>query len=192
VTATVEAGYQNVKVDLVNSQKVLSSASTVLGSGANNLGLLGAANINGTGNDQANVICGNSGANVIQGLGGNDILDGGLGRDVLTGGAGQDVFDFNSRCDSAKSLTACDCVTDFISGADRIDLSTIDARKGVSGNQSFRWIGTKDFHEKSGELHYQRSGSGVLVSGDINGDGKADFCIHLENLSIISKSDFIL
>src|SRR5262249_26185103 len=48
-----------------------------------NLTLTGSANIDGTGNDDANTITGNSG---------NNTLDGGLGADSLAGGIGNDTY----------------------------------------------------------------------------------------------------
>jgi Ca2+-binding RTX toxin-like protein len=67
------------------------------------LTLLGAASINGTGNGLANLIIGNSANNVLSGAGGadtlmggagDDALTGGLGNDSLTGGTGNDIFSF--------------------------------------------------------------------------------------------------
>jgi len=73
---------------------VQSSIGYTLGYMVENLTLTGAANINGNGNDQANVLTGNSGANALYGLNGNDTLNGGAGADKLYGGAGNDQFVF--------------------------------------------------------------------------------------------------
>ena len=54
------------------------------------LTLTGAADIDGTGNDEDNLINGNSGSNKLYGLAGNDRLVGDGGDDVLDGGAGLD------------------------------------------------------------------------------------------------------
>ncbi|MCE4536433.1 PA14 domain-containing protein [Pelomonas sp. P7] len=62
---------------------VLASASHVLEANVENLTLTGNANIDGTGNDLANVITGNGGSNV---------LDGGAGADTLVGGTGNDTY----------------------------------------------------------------------------------------------------
>ncbi|NWG23430.1 MAG: hypothetical protein HXY30_03260, partial [Pseudorhodoplanes sp.] len=61
---------------------VYSSVTHTLGANFENLTLLGTANINGTGNGDANVIIGNSGNNVLAGLAGADTLNGGDGTDT--------------------------------------------------------------------------------------------------------------
>lgn len=82
VSAIVDPGILNAKVDLVNGKEINSSANITLGDNAFDLRLLGISNINGTGNGNANVITGNAGNNVLTGLGGNDIIDGGNGTDT--------------------------------------------------------------------------------------------------------------
>ncbi|MEO6279813.1 PA14 domain-containing protein [Roseateles sp.] len=62
---------------------VRSSVSFTLGANVENLVLLGGADIDGTGNAQANQLTGNSG---------NNVLDGGTGADVMTGGLGDDTY----------------------------------------------------------------------------------------------------
>jgi Ca2+-binding RTX toxin-like protein len=70
---------------------VLSSVSNFdLDANVENLVLAGVGDIDGTGNELANVITGNSGSNIIFALGGNDTLLGGAGDDSLDGGTGND------------------------------------------------------------------------------------------------------
>ena len=192
VSVTIAAGQQNAKVDLLDASEILSSVSITLGDGAVSLGLLGVAALRGTGNDVANILRGNKGANALDGKGGNDFITGAAGRDVLTGGTGADRFDFNAISESAKNATYRDHVTDFLRGADKIDLGTIDARTGVAGNQAFKWIATQAFHHKAGELHYVKTARSIVVEGDVNGDGKADFQIQLDGRSVLGAADFIL
>ncbi|MEZ5829043.1 MAG: hypothetical protein R3D30_07705 [Hyphomicrobiales bacterium] len=42
---------------------------------------------------------------------------------------------------------------------DGIDLRTIDAMKGVAGNQTFKFIGKQGFHDVKGELRFEDKGS---------------------------------
>jgi Ca2+-binding RTX toxin-like protein len=118
---------------------VFSSASLTLGANVEELTLVGAANLSGTGGAGDNGIFGNLGNNALSGAGGNDTLlggggtdtllggdgddtlTGGEGVDTLTGDAGIDTFDFNSLDGSV------DVITDFDTGegGDIIDVSDL-------------------------------------------------------------------
>jgi len=150
-------------------------------------------------------ISGDLGADVLSGLAGNDMVDGaagadtltgGLGKDLLTGGTEADIFDFNFRGETLKGAGR-DLITDFAHLTDDIDLSGIDARSGA-GNQAFKWIGKKGFHDVKGELHYKlvnlagTANDKTIVEGDVNGDGRADFQIELSGLIGLTKGDFVL
>ncbi|WP_373533062.1 hypothetical protein [Vampirovibrio sp.] len=69
---------------------VQAKVSYTLGSQLENMTLLGASNINGTGNSLDNTIAGNSG---------NNILDGAAGNNTLLGGLGNDTYVLNSMAD---------------------------------------------------------------------------------------------
>jgi len=92
---------------------VQTAASYVLSADLENLTLLGAAAINGTGNDLDNLIIGNGAINV---------LAGGLGADSLQGAAGNDIYMINAIAEYAG-----DIITDTSGTADEIRLADIAA-----------------------------------------------------------------
>jgi serralysin len=162
-----------------------------------------------TDDNTSNTIVGRKDASTINGLGGNDthfgmnnddrldggagndVLTGGRGRDILTGGADKDRFDFNAINES-KVGSARDKITDFKrTHGDRIDLRDIDANTKVNGDQKFKFIETDAFSKTPGELRYEDKGATVVVQGDVNGDGKADFEIRVDIGSLV-KGDFVL
>lgn len=195
IVVAVNAGTHNVKVDLLGPTLVGSSASTTLGSGAADLLLLGAGNLDGTGNSGANTLIGTRGANALDGAGGGDSLVGGRGHDMLTGGSGTDSFVFNSVKDSAAG-SGRDQIVDFNSVEnDIIDLSAIDANTRAAGDQDFHFIGAAKFHSHGkhhvfGELRYVNH----VLKGDVNGDGHADFAIAINAATLTAgpDGDFLL
>lgn len=167
------------------------------------------------GNSMANKIKGLSGKDTLKGLDGKDLLSGGSGNDKLYGGTsddiltgdagadrliggkGKDKFDFNSILDSRAGSGGRDVIADFVKG-DRIDLLTIDAKKSVSGNNKFSFIGASEFSKHAGELRYvQENNAGTssdrtIVYGDVNGDGRSDIQIEVTGLVKFAAVDFIL
>ena len=135
------------------------------------------------GNDK---LYGGDGNDNLYGGDGNDILVGGEGADRLFGGSGADIFVFQTAGQS--SPTARDTIEDFMSGLDRIDLRSIDANSQLSADQAFTYIGSQAFSGNAGELNFIDG----VVSGDIDGDGTADFQIDVMNVSVLVESDFYL
>jgi hypothetical protein len=89
---------------------------------------------------------------------------------------------------------AGDTIVDFQNG-DRIDLSAIDANSGAGGNQQFTFIGSGAF-SGAGQVRaeYDAGTKQWTVSGDVDGDGEADFEILVARVdsSPIVMTDFIL
>ncbi len=135
-------------------------------------------------------VFGGADADIITGGGGNDLILGGLGADTLTGGAGNDTFRYQDVAESTS--TAHDQILDFASG-DKIDLSRIDAISG-GGNDAFTFVAAFDGH--AGELTATNGGSGNVwtVSGDVDGDGLADFqlLVTVADSHTIGANDFLL
>jgi trimeric autotransporter adhesin len=91
IDETAEEGNDTVESSVIYT---LSGSSSV-----ENLTLVGAVNIDGTGNTLANNLTGNSGSNILSGLDGDDNLNGGMGLDTLRGGAGDDTYQMFSDAD---------------------------------------------------------------------------------------------
>jgi Ca2+-binding RTX toxin-like protein len=161
---------------------VQSSVSYVLPTGVENLTLTGGGDLNGTGNAADNVIAGNTG---------NNILTGGGGIDTLSGNGGIDSFVFADG-DSGAVLGKRDLITDFIAGADRIDLAAVDANSGKTGDQAFRLLGSAAFDGQAAALHtvYDASRNVTVLEGDVNGDKVADFGIELAGDKVLGEADF--
>ena len=141
----------------------------------------------GDGNDS---LYGGIGNDVLIGGAGDDWLEGGAGADVLTGGAGKDIFMFR---DGDSVPGAMDIITDFSRAqGDKIDLNMIDAKAGTPANDKFTFIGTADFHKVAGELNYKVVNGNAIVSGDMDGDGRADFILQVNNTSSLLATDFVL
>ncbi len=146
-----------------------------------------------TGDAGANLLDGGAGNDVLSGGTGNDRLVGGLGFDGLYGGAGSDRFVFTSARELGTSITATDTIFDFSQkDKDVIDFAAIDANVNKAGDQAFSFIGTAKFSKTSGELRYETTKADTYVYGDIDGNGKADFVLHIDALLSLKAGDLIL
>jgi hypothetical protein len=135
---------------------------------------------------------GGDGNDRLVGDDGDDQLTGGRGADKLTGGAGADSFIFGDPKDSKPIAAARDTIADFSqTDGDIIDLSGIDADATQAGDQAFHLAGAA-FTGNAGELIQTASAGGTLLSGDINGDGAADFAILLATPTTLTSDDFWL
>ncbi|GAA4770050.1 right-handed parallel beta-helix repeat-containing protein [Novosphingobium ginsenosidimutans] len=186
-------------IDTVNA-----SVNFTLSAEVEHLNLTGSA-VNGTGNGLANYINSDAGSQVLSGLGGNDrlsagagndtvyggdgndIINGGSGNDKLYGGAGKDAFVFDQ---SSVANNDFDEIFDFVSRQDKIDLRGIDANSNTSRNDTFTPIWGANFSKKAGELQIKAYAGGMLVSGDVNGDGVPDFSMMVHGVSKLLSTDF--
>lgn len=138
-------------------------------------------------------LSGGTGADVIDGGLGNDTLYGGKGADRLTGGLGADDFVLRLAVESGTLRETRDTITDFTrTQDDRIVLAAMDADRTEARNQAFTFIGDDAFGGNAGELRYVAASFGVIVLGDTDGDGRANFSIAVNRLSGMTADDFVL
>lgn len=171
------------------------------------LRLQGSGDLDGAGGYAPEVLVGNTGGNRLDGGGGNDrivakagndILIGRSGADTLVGDEGADTFVLTSYYDSRAGAANRDFIHGFQHGADRIDLTHVDANTRIGGHQSFDFIGSTAFSgngaASAGELRYFTFGGGNynIVEADTNGDGRADIQMFVNLTNYMTGSDFIL
>jgi Ca2+-binding RTX toxin-like protein len=108
----------DVVIEVANggSDTIRVAFTCTLGAEIENLLLVGAGNLSGTGNGSANILTGNGGNNTLAGLDGNDTLAGDAGDDILLGGAGADTMDGGAGNDSYDVDNAGDTVTESAGG----------------------------------------------------------------------------
>jgi Ca2+-binding RTX toxin-like protein len=109
---------------------VRASVSHTLGSGVENLVLLGRA-LNGKGNTLANRITGNSLSNLLDGASGNDVLDGGSGDDTLVGGSGVDTLRGGAGNDTYDVDSMSDVVAESADGGADTVLASVSYTLGA-------------------------------------------------------------
>ena len=165
-------------VTLVATDNAGLTASTTLTIKLSNI-----ATISGTAKDdsiQAGVgsdkISGLAGNDTLTGGAGNDILIGGAGNDTLTGGEGIDLFLFDTAANASTNL---DFITDFVSGADKLQFSKKvfaglgKSTGGLNGDQFWSGAGQTAAHDATdriiydtttGAVYYDADGSGVKPS----------------------------
>jgi serralysin len=176
-----------------NDTLILNTAATVnLGSFSSsqviggNAYVTGFEDVDASGANGGVTLIGSQYNNKMIGSAFNDIISSGGGSDSLTGGGGGDIFRFTQFTSGQIST-----ITDFSSAqGDKIDLSGIDA---VTGGQrdAFSFIGAHGFNHVAGELRFGTASGGVMVQGDTDGDGDANFSIFVATASL-NQHDFVL
>lgn len=137
----------------------------------------------------ADTLLGGLGADTLSGGRGNDQLSGGNGVDQLTGGSGADHFIFSGTAARASG----DTITDFKAlQLDKIDLSGVDAIDGNVGLDHFTFIGNGAFDGTKGQLRYEAETGGIALLGDTDGDGSANFMLHLKTIAVLADTSLIL
>ena len=174
-----------ITVNLLAGRAASTSADAGIGTDT----LAGVENVVGGAFDDS--LTGSALANGLDGGDGNDTLAGGLGKDTLTGGLGADVFKFGKVVDAGLGAKH-DVITDF-SGfggeGDLIDLSAIDAKVGVPGNDAFTLLAeAPTTANANGALWFI---NGVLY-GSTDNDVAAEFQIELTGVTSLAAEDLVV
>ncbi|MBV7407546.1 peroxidase family protein [Maritimibacter sp. DP1N21-5] len=115
---------------------------------------------------------------------GDDVIIAGDAANTFSGGEGNDTYRFNS-----ETAADGDHILDFEPG-DTIDLSGIDAVRGVVGNQSFT-LAAQGASPAAGLVTLSETEDGAtLVQGHVDDDGEADFSLTVNSRHTLGAGDF--
>ena len=132
-------------------------------------------------------------ATIWDGGSGNDRIEGYAGHDRLTGFTGADRFVYSSLGESPVGAMR-DVITDFGSAeGDRIDVSAIDARAHLPGNNAFKFVGFDAFSGE-GQIRVIQSGFSTIIAFNTSGAGGAEMQIELDPFLAfnLATSDFVM
>lgn len=130
---------------------------------------------------------GGAGNDVIIGNHADNVLKGGAGADHLRGAEGADTFAYEDANDS--TLSAPDFIVDFVSGRDKIDVSTLLSKAAID-----KLTFVKRLSGKAGEtfLDYNRTSNQSRLAIDLTGNGRFDFFVRsygpINSPDIITKA----
>jgi len=142
-----------------------------------------------SGGDGDDWLFGADGDDRLVGSAGNDILAGGDGSDKLTGSSGKDIFIFTASESGTTRLGEHDTITDFKQGEDKIDISALFTAGTYAGIKNGALTGGASSAYKVG--YFSESGK-TWVTGDVNGDGLADFTIELAGSYKLKGTDLMV
>ncbi|MBS0246862.1 MAG: VCBS repeat-containing protein [Proteobacteria bacterium] len=180
--STADANGDGTTDDMaVNASLTMSNGVTINASGL-------------TGTNHIIVDGANLGGNdTITGGAGNDIIAGGGGADTLTGGSGNDTFVFKAASNSAPGSGNYDTITDFAPGSDHLDFSAITGLNSQVQTVNFLTDTTAPTSLAAHTIDIVTIGANTVIYANSTGaTGGADMEIHLNNVTGVTSSDFVL
>jgi Ca2+-binding RTX toxin-like protein len=155
---------------------VQSSVDYVLGDDVENLTLIGAASINGTGNALVNELVGNTG---------NNVLDGGAGADSMSGGLGNDTYVVDDAGDTVIEglIGGTDTVQSTVGfslaglGVENLTLAGVDDIDGTGNGMSNVLIGNAGANVLSGGAGNDTLDGGAGADDLIGGLGNDTYVV---------------
>jgi len=139
------------------------------------------AAINLTGNQYNQAVYGNAGANVLDGKG---------GVDTLRGFGGADQFTFSS----ALGATNIDYIQDMAAGTDKIALddAIFTAIGGLGALNANAFVTGTAALDGNDRIIYNAANGNLYYDADGNGAGAAVLFANLQNLAVLSATDFVV
>ncbi|MDD1635053.1 MAG: hypothetical protein LUQ06_01815, partial [Methylococcaceae bacterium] len=140
-------------------------------------------------------LSGGDGKDKLYGEDGDDDVTGGAGDDSVYGGKGDDYLYAGTGIGLQKHDVIADfqkhfVTDDFVSG-DLIDLSAIDATKGLGKNDPFEWIDNSDDVTRDNANGALWFNNGVLY-GSTDKDVEAEFQIELTGVTSLNVHEIVL
>ena len=172
----------NVKLDVVDGSKFLSSGSITLVTGVVDVGLLGAAGLSATGNAAANELTGNAGSNFLSGQAGDDHIIGGKGNDTIRGGFGADTLFGGNDNDLLAGNRGADTFV-FGAGSDNDRVHDFNMLQGdILLFDTTLWIGAKSSAQVVSQFAH-------IVAGEVVFDFGDGTVVHLSGISSLAGLD---
>ncbi|WP_321447173.1 hypothetical protein [uncultured Cohaesibacter sp.] len=160
-----EVAFQGIDLVISSSNYNLKANSQYI----ENITLTGNANLNSTGNMQANTMTGNSGNNTLRGLVGNDTLIGKGGADVLIGNQGNDTLIGNMGNDRLNGGLGLDTMSGNL-GNDTYYVNAYGDKINEAANQGIDQVfSSSNYNLKANSQHIENIT--LIGKGNINSTG---------------------
>ncbi|CCQ74532.1 FecR domain-containing protein [Magnetospira sp. QH-2] len=156
------------------NDEVIASVDYSLSDNIEALTLTGTA-VEGTGNDDANVLTGTANDNILNGGLGADTLDGGAGLDSLIGGAGDDTYMVDETGDTVTENAGEG--TDTVKASASYTLSANVENLTLTGSSDIDGTGNADANILTGNAGANTLDGGAGLDSLIGGDGDDTYMV---------------
>ncbi len=125
-----------------------------------------------------------------------DTITGGGGGDSLTGGGSSDTFMFKATTDSQPGAGQFDTITDFTANSDHLDIAAISGLNSDNQAVDIQTLTLTPAEIAAHTIAILTNGGNTVIyanaSDALESIGSADMEIHLNNVTNVQSTDFIL